>query len=142
MRIFPVSDTVSLAEPAACLAEMLSVHPVCLVYGEMGAGKTTFIKELCKTLGSKDSVTSPTFSIVNEYLYPAGSIYHFDLYRLRDEAELWAMGWEEYLDSGMPCLVEWPEKAEPGLAGQTVVKVMISKVSETERTISIETSRL
>jgi tRNA threonylcarbamoyladenosine biosynthesis protein TsaE len=142
MKRFTAYTMDDLAAPAAYLAGLLAQHPICLIYGEMGAGKTTFIKALCSALGVKDTVSSPTFSIVNEYLYPAGSIYHFDLYRLKDEAELWAIGWEEYLDSGMPCLVEWPQKAEPGLAGSEVIKVEISKANETERILAIEITRL
>lgn len=78
--------------------------------GEMGAGKTTFIKEMVHQLGSKDEVSSPTYSLVNEYETPNGIIYHFDFYRINDELEAYDMGWEEYADSGNLCLVEWPER--------------------------------
>lgn len=78
--------------------------------GEMGAGKTTLIKEICKVLGVTSATSSPTFSLVNTYQSPDGPIYHFDCYRLKTETEALDMGIEEYLDSGHWCLIEWPEK--------------------------------
>ena len=80
--------------------------------GEMGAGKTTFIQALCRKLGVTAEVNSPTFSLVNEYFTGDGhSIFHFDLYRIEDPAELFDMGYEEYFFSGELCFIEWPEKA-------------------------------
>jgi tRNA threonylcarbamoyladenosine biosynthesis protein TsaE len=80
--------------------------------GEMGAGKTTFIQALCRNLGVTAGVNSPTFSLVNQYFTPEGnSIFHFDLYRIEDPAELFDMGYEEYFFSGELCFIEWPEKA-------------------------------
>lgn len=78
--------------------------------GEMGAGKTTFIKEFVKTLGTSDEVSSPTFSIVNEYDTDNGKVYHFDFYRLNHEDEALDFGIEEYLYSNNYCLMEWPNK--------------------------------
>ncbi len=84
---------------------------VWLFVGEMGAGKTTLIKALCRALGVVSMVQSPTFSIVNEYTTHEGhSVYHFDCYRLRNEAEALDIGVEEYFDSGSYCFVEWPER--------------------------------
>lgn len=81
--------------------------------GQMGAGKTTLIKEICKKMGIEDTVNSPTYSLVHEYLLPNGSIvYHMDLYRIRDENEAFDAGIEDLIHSGNICLVEWPEKAE------------------------------
>ena len=78
----------------------------------MGAGKTTLIQALCRVLGVATEVNSPTFSLVNQYLTPEGhSIFHFDLYRIEDPAELFDMGYEEYFYSGELCFIEWPEKA-------------------------------
>ena len=86
-------------------------EPVILFKGEMGAGKTTFIKTICKALDITDEVSSPTFSIVNEYYSPVQDrVFHFDFYRLEDEEEAYDFGYEEYLFSGQICLVEWPEK--------------------------------
>lgn len=79
---------------------------------EMGAGKTTLIKQLCAELGSTDNFSSPTYSIVNEYDSEQGKLYHFDLYRVKSEEELYDLGFEEYLSSGNYCFIEWPEKAE------------------------------
>ncbi|MCJ7757717.1 MAG: tRNA (adenosine(37)-N6)-threonylcarbamoyltransferase complex ATPase subunit type 1 TsaE, partial [Gillisia sp.] len=83
-----------------------------LFYGEMGAGKTTLIKALIKALGSDDVVSSPTFSLVNEYHIDQGKIYHFDFYRIEDETEVLDMGFEDYLDSDSWKLIEWPQKIE------------------------------
>lgn len=82
-----------------------------LLEGDMGAGKTTLIHHLCKAMGVKDHVTSPTFSLVNEYHSPEhGSIYHFDFYRIEDPEEALDMGVDEYFDSGNYCFIEWPGK--------------------------------
>jgi len=92
-----------------------------LIYGEMGAGKTTFIKWLCRRLGVESGMSSPTFSIINEYTGRGGQkIYHFDFYRIKSTAEAIEAGVEEYFDSGSYCLIEWPEKIinllpEPGI---------------------------
>ena len=87
------------------------VTKVVLLAGPMGAGKTTLIKALCKKLGVTDLVSSPTFSVVNEYASPSkGTIYHFDWYRLEREEEALDLGLDNYLDSNALCLMEWPEK--------------------------------
>ena len=92
-----------------------------LFSGEMGAGKTTLIKALCEHLGVKDEVSSPTFSLVNEYNSNVGTIYHFDLYRIQSEEELYDIGYEDYFFSGYLCLVEWPEMAETMLPEKHVL---------------------
>lgn len=90
-------------------------------HGKMGAGKTTFIKALCQALGVEDTVTSPTFAIVNEYRTPAGSpVFHFDFYRIKKVSEAYDMGCEEYFYSGYPCFIEWPELVEEVLPEDTV----------------------
>ena len=83
-----------------------------LFYGEMGAGKTTLIKALLKSLGAEDTGSSPTFSLVNVYETSNGRINHFDFYRIMDESEAWDMGFEEYLDSEAWNFIEWPQKIE------------------------------
>lgn len=87
--------------------------PVWLFQGQMGAGKTTLIKELCRQLGVKSTVHSPTFGLVNEYICPDNRlVYHFDFYRIKNEVEAMDIGIEEYFDSGYYCFVEWPGKIE------------------------------
>lgn len=100
--------------------------------GEMGAGKTTFIKSLCERLGVEDVVSSPTFSIVNEYWGKNAKVYHFDFYRLKNIQEAYDLGYEEYFYSPDYCLVEWPEKVD-GLMPENVVQVDITVVDSTTR---------
>lgn len=91
-------------------------------YGKMGAGKTTFVKALCRELGVEDVVTSPTFAVINEYRSDiAGElIYHFDFYRIKKLEEVYDMGYEDYFYSGALCFIEWPELIEELLPGNTV----------------------
>ncbi|RYC66805.1 MULTISPECIES: tRNA (adenosine(37)-N6)-threonylcarbamoyltransferase complex ATPase subunit type 1 TsaE [Spirosoma] len=111
---------------------------VWLFEGEMGAGKTTLIKALCRALGVVSMVQSPTFAIVNEYTTHEGhSIYHFDCYRLRNEAEALDIGMEEYFDSGNYCFVEWPEQI-PSLWPATYYKVHISADLDGRRTVETQ----
>lgn len=89
--------------------------------GKMGAGKTTFIRAICQALGVQDTVTSPTFAIVNEYRTTSGSpLYHFDFYRLRRSSEAYDIGCEEYFYSGYPCFMEWAELVQDILPPETV----------------------
>ena len=110
-------------------------------HGEMGAGKTTFIHALCDVKGVKEAVGSPTFSIVNEYVYDCEGtkrvIFHIDLYRLKDEAEAINAGVEDCLYSGNICFVEWPDKA-PGLFDGNTMHVKISADDSETRRITIE----
>lgn len=115
----------ALPEIAKNLLRFAENRKVFLFYAQMGVGKTTFIKHLCKTLGSTDNFSSPSFSIINEYSSPSGKLYHFDLYRIKQIEELYDLGIEEYLDSGAYCFVEWPELL------QDMVKAPIIKVSIT-----------
>lgn len=96
------------------VASELVIHSdnrrIWLFYGEMGAGKTTLIKAIARLLGVREPMSSPTFSLVNEYASPVGPVYHVDLYRLQGEREVLDIGMEEYFSSGGYCLVEWPEK--------------------------------
>lgn len=87
-------------------------HKIILFEGEMGAGKTTLIKEIIAQMGNDDETSSPTFSIVNEYETQMGKVFHFDLYRINSEMEAYDFGIEEYLDSGAYCFIEWPDKIE------------------------------
>lgn len=108
-----------------------------LFYGEMGVGKTTLIKELAKQLGHTDWVSSPTFSLVNEYENTAGKLYHFDFYRINDQEEALSIGVEEYLYSGEWCFIEWPEKIL-NLLPEEAHKIIISKNDNDSRNIIIE----
>ena len=90
-------------------------HPILLLKGNLGAGKTTFSQFLLKKLGSKDEVSSPTYAIVNEYDSPKGKIFHFDLYRMKSIEEVYDIGIEEYLDNSFLCIIEWPEIYEEEL---------------------------
>ena len=95
--------------------------------GSMGAGKTTFIKEICKYLGVVDEVTSPTFAIINEYFtLEDQSVFHFDFYRIKKMVEVMDIGYEEYIYSGNYCLMEWPEKIEE-LLPENIVYVQIEE---------------
>jgi tRNA threonylcarbamoyladenosine biosynthesis protein TsaE len=106
-------------------------------YAPMGAGKTTFIHALCETLEVKDAISSPTFAIINQYESEvAGTIFHMDWYRLKDEEEAQQAGIEDCLLSGNFCLIEWPEKAE-GLLADDVLHIHIEMVDENNRRISV-----
>ena len=108
-------------------------------YGEMGVGKTTLIKSICKALNVKDIVTSPTFSVVNEYQTDiGGAIFHFDFFRIKEKEELLDLGLEEYIYSDNYCLIEWPEKAE-GLLDDNFVEIRMTKNKDC-RTIKVITS--
>ena len=110
-----------------------------LFYGDMGAGKTTLIKSLCKQLGSNDNITSPTFSIVNQYNGEGATIYHFDFYRLKNEHEALDIGFEEYLYSGNCCFIEWPEKI-PNLLPDNFISISIQVMDNNTRQININSN--
>lgn len=112
MKSLSISSLQELDSVAARFLELAEGHDVIAFSGELGAGKTTFIQAICRTLGVDVEVNSPTFSLVNEYFTPERkSIFHFDLYRIETPEELFDMGYEEYFYSGSMCLIEWPEKA-------------------------------
>lgn len=104
-------------------------------YGEMGAGKTTFVKALCEDLGVQETIASPTFAIINEYRAGNGdSIYHFDFYRINKLEEAFDFGYEDYFYSGNLCFIEWPERIET-LLPENTVKVFIREVSDGARIV-------
>ena len=115
----------------------LDEYKVVLFNGPMGAGKTTLISALCRSLGSTDDLSSPTFSIVNEYDSKAGTIYHFDFYRIESIEEAFDFGVEEYLYSDKFCFLEWSEKIEELLPNKYLI-VNIEVISESERALNIK----
>ncbi len=125
-----------LPEIARKLVEQFAEERVFAIYGKMGAGKTTFIQSVCRVLGSGDTVTSPTFALINEYnTEKNGSVFHFDFYRIKNLEEVFDLGYEDYLYSGSYCLIEWPELIEP-LLPEKVVKVKIEVEEDGSRKIS------
>lgn len=108
-----------------------------LFYGEMGTGKTSLIKELCAQLKSDDVISSPTFSLVNEYHYPEGKLFHFDFYRIDNEEEAWAIGFEEYLDENTYVFIEWPEKI-PHLIPERHTAVYLEKQTPDKRALQLK----
>ena len=127
-----------LKKAAENLITQFPEHRVFAFYGKMGAGKTTFIQTICKFLGTKDNVTSPTFALINEYTTPnLSSIFHFDFYRINDLEEAFDLGYEDYLYSGNYCFIEWPEKIEP-LLPENIIVVRIEVAEDESRTILAE----
>jgi len=123
--------------PASRLLELLGQRRVLALHGEMGAGKTTLVKEICRQYGCKDVVSSPTFSLINQYVNEKGQvIYHIDLYRIRNQAEALDAGVLDCLSSGDFCLVEWPELA-PELFPPETVHVLIESLPDNRRKLKI-----
>ena len=131
-----INSLEDIDEAARTFAANWGSSKVFAFYGSMGAGKTTFIKALCRQMGVDDVITSPTFSIVNEYHRAGGSgvIYHFDFYRIKRLDEVYDMGYEEYFYSGSPCFIEWPELIED-LLPEDAVKVTIGETGGGARTV-------
>lgn len=132
----------SLSALSDAAKELISTFPnerVFAFYGKMGAGKTTFIQSICRELGSRDNITSPTFALINEYnTAKMESIFHFDFYRIKDIEEAFDLGYEDYIYSGSYCLIEWPEMIEP-LLPEKMVEVKIEVSEDGTRQISAQT---
>ena len=122
------------------LAEKLNPGDIIAFTGDLGAGKTAFTRGLARGLGYAEPVTSPTYTIVNEYLGGRLPLFHFDMYRLRSSDDLWDIGWEDYLDRGGVCAVEWSENVEDAL--EDALTVTIEKLGEESRRITIEGGEL
>ena len=118
------------------LGRVLTPGTVIAYRGDLGAGKTAFTRGLARGLGYADPVTSPTYTIVNEYLGGRLPLFHFDMYRLRSSEDLWDIGWEDYLDRGGVCAVEWSENVEDAL--EDALTVTIEKLGEDSRRITVE----
>ena len=138
MKEISIDSLDGLKEVAEEVIASLDGRNIVAFCGAMGAGKTTLISAIMEYLGSADTVTSPTFAIVNQYATATGeAVYHFDFYRINTIGEAFDMGYEEYFYSGDLCLVEWPEKVEPLLPEDTMV-VKIEIVDENTRRFTIE----
>ena len=122
------------------LAESLRPGDVIAYFGDLGAGKTAFTRGIAEGLGVSEQVTSPTYTIVNEYLSGRLPLFHFDMYRLGSSDELFDIGWEDYLARGGICAVEWSENVEEALDGALRITITKDSVDETVRTITIEGS--
>lgn len=132
-----IKDKRHLVAAARRLLSYTGDKKILAFYGSMGAGKTTFIKTLCMVLGTGDIVSSPTFTLVNEYRTTGGeTIYHLDFYRIRNTNEVFDFGIEEYLESGSYCFMEWPELIEDILPHGTV-RIRISAGADNKRTLDV-----
>lgn len=120
-------------------AKSLADGTVVAMYGDLGAGKTAFVRGMARGMGLECRVSSPTFTIVNEYI-GSRELIHFDMYRLESADELFDIGWEDYLGRGAVCAVEWSEKVEDAFFGDEIV-LRIEKLSDSERRISISDGR-
>ena len=136
-KIIEINSLDELDAVAEAVINSLDGRTVVAFDAPMGAGKTTLISRIAALLGAEDSVTSPTFAIVNQYEGTKHTIYHFDMYRIERVEEALDFGSEEYLSSGDLCLVEWPEKIEPLLPDDTMV-VRIEILSDTARRFEIQ----
>lgn len=128
-------STIKAIEKAAeDLIDKFPQQRIFAFYGKMGAGKTTFIQAICRQLGTRDNVTSPSFAIINEYKTDTGnSIYHFDFYRIKEMEEAYDLGYEDYFYSGNYCLIEWPEKVEPLLPEDFVAVNIVVEDNEVRK---------
>ena len=153
MKAIQVKNISELPQIAQSILDFAKEKRIFCFYGELGAGKTTLIKEICRQLGVMDGGSSPTFSLINEYKTATPSLkgenalnsplgvggmtfYHFDLYRLESESEIYDIGYEDYIFSGNYCFIEWPEKMEH-LLPKDVVRIKI-KVDNGTRIISLD----
>jgi tRNA threonylcarbamoyladenosine biosynthesis protein TsaE len=134
--LLTATSTTQLPSIASEIISFAKNTRIFLFYGDMGAGKTTLIKALCESLGTTEPVTSPTFSIVNEYIGTKNRIYHFDFYRLKNQTEALDMGYEEYFYSDAYCFIEWPEKI-PDLLPANYVSINIKVLDDNCRQIII-----
>jgi tRNA threonylcarbamoyladenosine biosynthesis protein TsaE len=127
----------ALPDVASCVVHKNASCRIFIFNGHLGAGKTALIREMCRVLGCKEDVTSPTFSVINEYTAAQGTIYHMDLYRLKDIAEALDIGMEDYILSGSYCFIEWPEVVLP-LLDEEYCSITISVLPDQTRKIDAE----
>ena len=133
-----VTDTAEQTEAlGAALARRLAPGDVVAFYGDLGVGKTAFVRGMARGLGIRESVTSPTYTVVNEYISGKLPLFHFDLYRLSGPDDLFDIGWEDYLERGGICAVEWSERAQSLLSDALRVTIRMGDSPE-RREINIE----
>ncbi len=133
---YTCSQEEELFDIAKKLFQKYPTQRIFALHGSMGVGKTTFMKYICRYLQSEDTVSSPTFSMVNEYSLPSNeTLYHFDFYRIKNIDEALDMGFEEYVYSNQYCFMEWAEKVEALLPPETIHVTMFIKDEDTERVI-------
>ena len=136
MKQYITNSPVETENVGAALAAVLKPGTVIAYTGDLGAGKTAFTRGLARGLGATERVTSPTYTIVNEYLSGRLPLFHFDMYRLGSADDLWDIGWEDYLERGGICAVEWSENVEEAM--ENAICVRIEKTGEDTRCITIE----
>ena len=138
MLLISIPDLSSIDDAARELIDTLPDKRIFVFYGEMGAGKTTLIKALCRVLQVTDVTSSPSFGLIYEYrTRGSDSVYHFDFYRIEYLEEVYDIGYEEYIDSGQYCFIEWPDKVASLLPPETV-NVNLQIVGNNERTMEVE----
>ena len=133
---FITNSPAETEEIGSALGNIIKPGTVIAYRGDLGAGKTAFTRGLARGLGSTELVTSPTYTIVNEYLGGRCPLFHFDMYRLASSDDLWDIGWEDYLDRNGVCAVEWSENVEDAMEDPIVIT--IEKLGEETRRITIE----
>jgi tRNA threonylcarbamoyladenosine biosynthesis protein TsaE len=133
---FTTNSPTQTEEIGAALGKIIEPGTVIAYRGDLGAGKTAFTRGLAKGLGCTEIVTSPTYTIVNEYLGGRIPLFHFDMYRLRSSDDLFDIGWEDYLDRGGVCAVEWSENVDDAM--EDALYITIEKLGEDARQITIE----
>ena len=136
MKVINIPDESTLSNAAKEFISIMDDHRIFSFYGELGAGKTTFIKAISRELGVTDNVSSPTFALINEYSSNRGTIFHFDLYRIKDIVELYDIGYEDYFYSDHLCFIEWPELAED-LIPKEAVDIIIKRNFDDSRRVEI-----
>ena len=134
--IFLTNSPAETEAVGAALAKVLAPGTVLAYRGDLGAGKTAFARGLARGLGCSELVTSPTYTIVNEYLGGRLPLFHFDMYRLASSDDLWDIGWEDYLERGGVCAVEWSENVADAM--EDAITVTIDKLGEESRRITME----
>jgi tRNA threonylcarbamoyladenosine biosynthesis protein TsaE len=137
MKIIELNSLGQIQSAAQCFLNLTKGYSKFAFYGDMGSGKTTFIKALCKELGAVDTVTSPTFALINEYETSEGFLlYHLDLYRINSVEELFDLGYEDYFFGNNLIFIEWPEKAE-SILPDSFVKIYMEVAAKNKRVIKL-----